>query len=418
MTILHGEPTTMYPSRPRAAWRFALAACVLLALPAMAAPQDQAPGKRIDPFYDPEATAPYRTWDSTPAITMPPLLLDVSDTSVVVEWMTDSDSDGVVHYGEHALDHTAVAQREGLLDVGTFHRVMIEGLQPGHTYQYQVASRRVVALNAYWPERGRTVKSAVARFATLDPARPTARFAAITDTHESVPRIRTLLEEIGKSPVDFVAHLGDSINYAVSEQQLKNVFLAPAAEALGGATPMFYVRGNHEYRGPFARALGPYLHAQDARYDFVRDDGPLHLIAVDTGEDKPDETNVYAGLNDLRDYRRQGLARFGQALAGARTHTAPFTVVLGHQPTWGWTGGDNAQWTRLANQAKVDLFIAGHVHRFMHIKPGEWGNDFPILVVGLDQVAWVEADERTLKVRVTRTDGTLVDSFTLERRRK
>jgi acid phosphatase type 7 len=393
-----------------------LAAGLLLAVPLLAAQQRHE--GRADPFFDPEATAPYRTLTSTPAITMAPLLLDVSATSVVVEWMTDGDSDGVVHYGEHALDRTAAARREGLLDVGTFHRVVIDGLEPGHTYQYRVVSRRVVALRPYWPDRGLAVKGAPGHFTTLDPARDTARFAAITDTHENVPRIRTLLANVRTSPVDFLVHLGDSVNYAVSEQQLKDVFLAPAAEALGGATPMFYVRGNHEYRGPFARALGPYLHAQDGRYDFVRDDGPLHLIAIDTGEDKPDDTNVYAGLNDLRDYRRQGLARFGAALADARTRSAPFTVVLGHQPNWGWTGGDNAQWTRLANRAKVDLFIAGHVHRFMHIKPGEWGNEFPILVVGQDQVARVEANERTLRVEVTGRDGRVVDAFTIQRKQK
>jgi predicted phosphodiesterase len=349
---------------------------------------------------------------------MPPLLLDVSGTSVVVEWMTDGDADGRVRYGEHGLDHEAVAEHEGLLDVGTFHRVVIDGLQPGHTYQYQVASRRVVAVRPYWPERGRTVQGAMARFTTLDPARATARFAVITDTHEKVPRIHTLLGEIRKTPQDFVAHLGDTVNYAVSEQQLKDVFLAPTAEDLGGAVPLLYVHGNHEYRGPFARQLGPYLHAQDGRYDFARDDGPLHLVAIDTGEDKPDDTNVYAGLNDLRDYRREGLARFGQALAAPRTRSAPFTVILGHQPDWGWTGGDNAKWMQRANAAHVDLFIAGHVHRFMHIKPGERGNDFPILVVGQDQVAWVEADAHALKVRVTDSSGKLVDAFTLERRRK
>jgi hypothetical protein len=54
----------------------------------------------------------------------------------------------------------------------------------------------------------------------------------------------------------------------------------------------------------------------------------------------------------------------------------------------------------------------------MHISPGERGNDFPILVVGQDQVAWVEADERTLKVRVTDGAGKLIDAFTLQRRDK
>ena len=276
----------------------------------------------------------------------------------------------------------------------------------------------MVVVKPYWPERGNTVRGGTLRFTTLDPAHASARFAAITDTHEKVSRIHALLGEIRRTPEDFVAHLGDTVNWAASEQQFEDVFLAPTAEDLGGTLPLLYVRGNHEYRGPFARRLGPYLHAQDDRYDYARDDGPLHLIAVDTGEDKPDDTNVYAGLDDLRDYRREGLARFGQALAVPRTRGAPFTVVLGHQPDWGWTDGDNAKWTQLANAAHVDLFIAGHVHRFMHIKPGERGNDFPILVVGQDQVAWVEASDTALKVRVTDSDGKLIDAFTLVRKAK
>jgi acid phosphatase type 7 len=92
--------------------------------------------------------------------------------------------------------------------------------------------------------------------------------------------------------------------------------------------------------------------------------------------------------------------------------------VLGHQPDWGWTGGDNAKWTQLANQAHVDLFIAGHEHRFMHIKPGERGNDFPILVVGQDQVAWVEATDTALKVKVTDSNGKLIEAFALTRQAK
>ena len=400
--------------KPPQAWsrRLMLAGLWLLALPALAATQT------TKPIQDDDANAPYKVWDSTPAITMQPLLLDVSDTSVVIEWMTDGDADGTVRYGEHALDRTAVAAHDGLLDVGTFHRVVLDGLQPGHRYQYQVASRRVVALKPYWPERGHTVTGKLLHFTTLDASRERARFAVITDTHEKVSRIDTLLGEIRKTPEDFVVHLGDSVNWAASEQQLKDAFLAPTSDGLAGSTPLLYVHGNHEYRGPFARELGPYLHAQDGRYDYARDDGPLHLIAVDTGEDKPDDTNVYAGLNDLRDYRREGLTRFGQALAAPRTRGAPFTVVLGHQPDWGWTGGDNATWTQLANQAHVDLFIAGHEHRFMHIQPGERGNDFPILVVGQDQVAWVEASDTTLKVKVTDSAGKLIDAFTLARKTK
>lgn len=350
---------------------------------------------------------------------MQPLLLGMSDTSVVVEWMTDSPSDEKLRYGEGRLDHEIVPQQDGLIPVGTMHRVVIDGLLPGHTYQYRVSSRRVVALKPYWPDMGRAVQSPIYRFTTFDSAKQTVSFAVITDTHEDVERIHALMGMIHKAPVDFLVHDGDGINYGVDENQLKDRFLEPMAAGLAGEVALVYARGNHEYRGPFARSLGGYLHAQDGRYYYARDEGPLHLVVVDTGEDKPDATNVYAGLNDLRDYRAREFAWFEQTLAGQkRTTTAPFTVVLGHQPDWGWLDGHNDQWTQAANRAHVDLFIAGHEHVFEYIKPGERGNDFPILVVGQDQVARVQASDKELVVEVTDRAGKLIDKFTLARKPK
>jgi len=119
-------------------------------------------GSKTAPDDDPNV--PYRTFDSTPAITMGPLLLDMSDTSVIIEWMTDAPSDGRVSYGEDKLDHEVLPQVDGMVPVGTMHRVLIEGLKPGSRYQYRVASRRVVVLKPYWPDMGKTVESATGSF--------------------------------------------------------------------------------------------------------------------------------------------------------------------------------------------------------------------------------------------------------------
>lgn len=398
-------------------WWFAVVAlCTCLPMAAGAAGGSSKPAKAV---LEDDPNVPYRTFDSTPAITMGPLLLDMSDTSVIIEWMTDAPSDGKVSYGEGSLDHEVVPQVDGMVPVGTMHRVVIEGLTPGHTYQYRVSSRRVVALKPYWPDMGKTVEGPVASFTTFDTTNKTARFAGITDTHENVERIQALMGLIREAPVDFVVHTGDSLNYVVSENQIKDRFLEPMATGLQSKTPLLYVRGNHDYRGEMARSFGDYLHAQDGRYVYTRDDGPLHMVMVDTGEDKPDSTQVYAGLNNLRDYRKQELAWFRRVLADEpRTKIAPFTVVFGHDPSWGWGDGQEAQWTQAANQARIDLFIAGHEHHFEHIKPGARGNDFPILVVGQDQVARVEASDTELTVKVVDRAGKLVDAFTLRRKPK
>lgn len=368
---------------------------------------------------DDDANAPYQVYDATPAITMGPLLLDMAGDSVAIEWMTDAPSDARVSYGEGALDREAVPQIDGLVPVGTMHRVVLKGLQPGRTYRYRVSSRRVVALKPYWPDRGNTVESPVRAFTTFDAVKKSVRFATMTDTHEDVERVRALMALALSQPVDFVAHTGDGVHYATGENQLKDKFLAPVATGLQGSTPLLYARGNHEYRGEFARSLGGYLHAQEGRYYYTRDAGPVHLVVVDTGEDKPDATNVYAGLNDLRAYRLDELAWLRETLAAEpRTRAAPFTVVLGHDPAWGWVDGANAAWTHAANEAKVDLFIAGHLHRLERIRPGQQGNDFTILALGQDQIARVVADERQLKVTVIDRQGRTVDAFTLERKNK
>jgi hypothetical protein len=188
---------------------------------------------------------------------------------------------------------------------------------------------------------------------------------------------------------------------------------------LAHTKPLIFARGNHETRGAYARELLSYVPIEEGRYYYARDHGPVHLIAVDTGEDKPDNTNVYARLNDFASYRKQELAWLSEH---ARTHKrmaqAPFRVVVMHQPQWGYVEGGNAPWIKWANDSKVDLVIAGHTHRFGHIRPGERGNNYPILVIGQDQVGRVEASMDRLNITVTGKQGASVTSFVLDRARR
>ena len=64
-----------------------------LALPFAVALAGNAPAPSKPSVDDDDANAPYKVYDATPAITMGPLLLDMADDSVVVEWMTDAPSD-------------------------------------------------------------------------------------------------------------------------------------------------------------------------------------------------------------------------------------------------------------------------------------------------------------------------------------
>ena len=144
----------------------------------------------------------------------------------------------------------------------------------------------------------------------------------------------------------------------------------------------------------------------------------MHLVVLDTGEDKPDDTNVYAGLNRMAPYRAAELAWFREHVeTTGRVAEAPFRVILMHQPNWGWLPDGPAAWLETAESAGVDLVVAGHRHRFSHTPPGpDVQHSYHLLVLGQGQVARVEATTARLEVTITDLEGTVVHTLAIPRR--
>ena len=367
---------------------------------------------------------PYKVFDTRPVITQGPYLVATSGTSTTIVWMTDAPSHSKVRYARGAgleagaLTSTAEPQQDGLVPVGLRHVVHVTGLEPGATYSYQIVSTRVVKLKAYWPDKGLATSSAVFAFTTLDPRKPTTSFSVVTDTHEDLPRIRALNKLIDWKTTEFFVHTGDAFHFIDDEEHLFRNWLESTSAALAQTTPLVYARGNHELRGAFARQLYDYIPNVDGRFYFARDAGPVHLLVLDTAEDKPDDTNVYADLNRTTPYRTAELAWLREHLrTDPRVRTAPFRVIVMHQPQWGWLADGNTAWIEAANAAGVDLVIAGHNHKFSYTPPGQnVPHKYHLLVVGQDQVARVDATATELTVVVTGTDGKVVHSMKIPRR--
>jgi acid phosphatase type 7 len=371
----------------------------------------------ISPKLANAQSEPFAVYDTKPVILHGPYVVAPTETSAMIVWGTDTPCHSKVLYGADNLNQEATNEKDGLLPVSTLHAVRLSGLRAGRTYEYKVVSTRVVRLKAYWPDKGLSTESGVYSFKTFDAGKPTTSFSVITDTHEDVPRIDALMKSIDWNTTDFLVHTGDAFNSVESDDQAFTKWLDPVAKGLGHSKPLVYARGNHDTRGAYARDLFAYVPNEEGRYYYARDNGPVHLVAIDTGEDKGDRTNVYSGLNGFAAYRDREFAWFQEhARSDKRMEDAPFRVVVMHQPGWGWVNGENAKWTTLANDAKIDLVIAGHNHRFSRIRPGQKGNNYEILVVGQDQVARVDASAAELNVVVTGKNGAVVDSFTLPRR--
>jgi predicted phosphodiesterase len=362
---------------------------------------------------------PFVVHETKPVIMSGPWLVAPTETSTTVVWITDTPCHSKVVYGtDGALSQEAEAPVHGLLPVGQRHVIRIAGLKPGRTYQYKVVSTRVVKMKSYWPEKGLSTESPVYSFTTLDRGKPSFSFSAITDTHEDVARINALTKMVDWNTTDFLVHLGDAFHGVESEEALLTKWLDPLSRVLAHTKPLLYARGNHEARGAAARAVMDYYPIEEGRFYYARDHGPVHLLVLDTGEDKPDETNVYSGLNRFKAYREEELAWFENHAATDRRFTeAPFRIVLMHAPNWGWAGGNNAKWAEVANKYGVDLTISGHTHRFSHTRAGERGNNYDQLVIGPENLARVDSTAAGLKIQVTTRDGAAVTSFSLPARR-
>jgi predicted phosphodiesterase len=363
---------------------------------------------------------PFIVHDTKPVIMHGPYLSALSETGATIVWTTDTPCHARVVFGPQGepLSREADNAAHGLLPIGTRHIVHLAGLEPGRAYTFQAVATRVVKMKAYWPEKGLAAESPPRTFTTFDRTKPSISFSAVADTHEDAARVKDLLGVVEGQAPEFLVHLGDAFHSLENEDQLFSRWFDPANRLLAGSKLLLFVRGNHEMRGVFARDLQDYVPAPEGRYYFARDHGPLHLIVLDTGEDKADARNVYAELNKVESYRREEFAWLERHLAtDRRAAEAPFRVILLHQPHWGWTGERGAAWTALANSGKIDLVLGGHFHRLQKVEPGTAGNEFTSLALGQDQVARVEATARELRVTVCGTDGKAVETVTIKARR-
>jgi acid phosphatase type 7 len=367
----------------------------------------------------PAQQEPFITRDTKPVVMHGPWISSMTETSATIVWVTDTPCHAEVIYGTaEPLSAKADNAVHGLLPIGLVHAVTVSGLEPGTRYAYRAVSTRVVKMKAYWPEKGLAAETPLAAFTTFDRRKATAAFSAITDTHEDNARVTALLKLVDPGKNDFLVHLGDAVHSLESEDQLFSRWLDPAATLASGSLPLLFVRGNHEMRGAFARSLIDYVPTPEGRYYIARDVGPLHVVVLDTGEDKPDETNVYSRLNRVGPYRTAELAWLkAHGTDDARAKAAPFRVVLAHHPQWGWTTEGEAAWTAAANAAKVDLVMGGHFHRTFVTKPGERGNDFYVVALGQDAVARVTANAAELTVTIVDKAGAVVQTVVIPARR-
>jgi hypothetical protein len=326
-----------------------------------------------------------------PLVDSPPVLQCPTETSIAVVWAVGQPAAGFVEFGteKDALDRTAHGDVFGLKPYHErFLQVRIEGLKPNTRYFYRTVTRAFRYNGAYQFEQGKPVYSDVFSFETTGMKKTTASFSVINDTHNNQETLKLLGEKLLQLGSEYTVWNGDLVDDFDTADTAVESILRPGRVAWATEKPMLFVPGNHDYRGVWARNIPLLLPLwnhetpEDQKFgrNFVVRSGPLALIGLDTGEDKPDFRDEWAGLARFEPYRVAQRDWLERALKSPDVATAPFVVACCHIPLYSanpnHNGGDTAEgyadfqrqaanlWCPLLAKYKVQALITAHQHRF------------------------------------------------------
>ena len=119
-------------------------------------------------------------------------------------------------------------------------------------------------------------------------------------------------------------------------------------------------------------------------YYLVRQ-GPVCFVFLDTGEDKPDSDIEYSGITDYDNYRTEQAKWLAEAVKSKEYTEAKFRIVIAHMPPVSgrnvWHGQKEVldKFVPVLNDAKVDVMLCGHLHRYSYNQPDSVIK-FPVIV--------------------------------------
>lgn len=312
------------------------------------------------------------------------------------------------------------AVKNGLRDAfDTFHAIRVEGLSPDTRYEYRLGSKAIADFQPYKVTFGDSIVSKWYGFRTLDPHAARCSFVALSDMHGDAGKLGRLLELGDIASADMAFYVGDMMNYYDNERAPFDSYIDKSVALFASERPYVVVRGNHETRGNRAREYARYAPRKDASYYGAYRVGDIMFVVLDCGEDKPDDFWVYAGLTDFDGYRSEQAEWFRDLIRTKAYRSAKWHIVMNHFPP-AFGPSDNPEmhgqidltqkFLPLYNEAKIDLMISGHTHRYEFMEPTPEMR-FPVIVGSTESISRVDIDGRTMKAKVVDVNGNVLKEF-------
>jgi len=373
------------------------------------------------------------------AFTSPPVVQTPLGDSLSISWTTNALANCRVEWGyDRKLGLQAKAAHHGLVEFSDrFHSIRLRGVEKKRIF-YRIAAQEVKYGGAYRIRTGKTIHSEVFSVNPPDADADEAHVTIANDTHAKDDLLDALIARVNTLAPDFHLWNGDICDSFNSEEQLAKIALSPGTKPLVGWAsnrPLLYVPGNHDVRGRYAgslvKAMSPWPMGPNdppalnrssriaGTYCFALRHGPLALIGLDTGEDKPDRHPAFAGLADFEDYRRAQTKWLVSVLKRPEINSAPFLIACCHIPLRGlkgdndgrtlkgyayYSGQGHDEWMKPLADAGCRMVVSGHTHRPRIQKPA---GDCPVYQVvgggsraGSATLIRIEVDKAELQLTI------------------
>ncbi|MBK1829386.1 metallophosphoesterase [Verrucomicrobiaceae bacterium R5-34] len=360
------------------------------------------------------ASAPETRFEDIRAVS-PPVVQTPTATSFSVAWMVNGTATGWVEWGTtEQLGNITRPAHHGLAAMSHYAlSARVEGIPAGADVYYRVVTKAVRYKNAYSIQQGEPQAGEIRKLTLPRADADRCHLAVINDTHDRSETISQLAKNINAANPDALIWNGDVYNTISSNEQMARIALTPGqkkeASTAGGwasTRPLLFTPGNHDARGEAARtvpeALIPWpMAAGDpeginpspfirGRYCFTKRIGPVAIIGLDTGEDKPDSRDVWGGMAAYEPYREAQLEWLLKALQQPEIKSAPYLITVCHIPLHGLPGHNDGMgpegyayfsgfgqklWLKPLADAGCQMVISGHMHSHRIDPPSA---DFPM----------------------------------------
>ena len=233
------------------------------------------------------------------------------------------------------------------------HILNLTGLQPGTTYQYRVCTLH--------PMTSRELISPVFEFTTLEEGKDSFSFSVVSDIHSKPKILSKLIEDEKTFRGDFLVNLGDFLSCACgTESYLKGLLETESQWCCRHGRPLVFVRGNHEQIGMYAGLYQDLFAHPSGRTYYSFRHGNVFFLALDAGNDKPDDPAGLFHNAEMLEEERNWLRNISTCDA---YRAARWRIVLIHMPVVSSRYDSGAAESLLRLLPEADLILAGHLHR-------------------------------------------------------